>query len=287
MSQPPARDVAFACITHVPLRFDYPDFVTPLFLGQQQGEGRLNLRELAPEWQPHHPILGGTAGSFALKAWVQRERPEAHWVGLCQYRKFVSRQRLSSMPAPNYPSMDAVHKSDLSVQRLAQCLLPDGEDFLVCGSIALSDGSEPIGQLKQYAHAHRAEDLLRFTAAAVELGVLDSLDAEAFLTERTFIPGGLELGVFPAPFWLRSIAAVEAVVRACIQRYPLAREGYQVRAWSFCAERLGSWMLLREFRAGRRAGALEGLQRWRWSRRFCGQLNLVIEDDAARYVIGT
>ena len=45
--------LVYACITHVRPWLAFPDYVTTIHLGQAQGEGRLNLRDLAPEWEPH------------------------------------------------------------------------------------------------------------------------------------------------------------------------------------------------------------------------------------------
>ena len=42
----------YACLTHVPLEVDYPDYVTPIYMGEAQGPGRLNLRDLAPAIEP-------------------------------------------------------------------------------------------------------------------------------------------------------------------------------------------------------------------------------------------
>ncbi len=61
------------------------------------------------------------------------------------------------------------------------------------------------------------------------------------------------------------------------------RDGYQARLWSFCSERLGSYLLLKRLRAEVAApsgSAIEWLGRRRWSARFAGQLNLVTESDS-------
>ena len=97
------------------------------------------------------------------------------------------------------------------------------------------------------------------------------------------VPGGVELGVYPAPFWLDSTEKIERVVRACVARHATVREGYQARLWSFCAERLGSWLLLKRLRAevaGGPGSGIEWIGRRRWSARFAGQLNLVTEGEA-------
>ena len=98
--------------------------------------------------------------------------------------------------------------------------------------------------LEQYGRVHYPQDLLRFAAEAVEQQLLDKAEAVRFLGEELMLPGGIELGVFPADFWLRSVAAIESVVRACVQRYDVVREGYDARAWAFCVERLGSYLVL-------------------------------------------
>ena len=105
------------------------------------------------------------------------------------------------------------------------------------------------------------------------------------------IPGGLEMGVYPADFWLEQIGALEAVTRGCIERYPAPPAGYQLRAWAFCNERLGSWLLLRHFRGpGKRRAVrdrLQALQPSHWSRRYIGRLNLITEPGQPDYVPGT
>ncbi len=277
----------YACITHIPLTIRFPPCVTPLYVGQAQGEGRLNLRDLAPEWEPHHPLLGGTAGTFAVKKLLQGQHPQARAVGLCQYRKFVSRRRISDVTAPSFQTMDVVAAAALPPARFEQVMQPGPEPFLVSRLFPMRHQ----GYLGQYSEVHRAQDLLRFTAEAVVLGVLGAQEAKAFLGETEFIPGGLEMGVYPADFWLPNIGAVEAVVRRCIEHHPVERDGYQARAWAFCAERLGSYLLLRQFRGPqRRRRGLERLRRMlpsHWSRRYAGRLNLITESGQADYVAGS
>lgn len=282
MAHAAATERLYACITHVPLPLEFPPFVTPIYLGQAQRPGRMNLRDLAPEWEAFHPLLGGAVGTFACRNLVLRT-PGVRSVGLCQYRKFVSRRRLSDAVARSYQTMDMVQKADLPPQRFAQAMDPGPEPFLVSRLFPLRHKR----YLGQYAEVHRAQDLLHFTAEAVALGVLAGAEAQAFLGENELIPGGLELGVFPVDFWLPAIGNVEAVVRACIERHPVAG-GYQARAWAFCAERLGSYLLLRHFRGGRG----NGLERWRrllpahWSRRYVGRLNMIAQADEADYAPG-
>ena len=280
--------LAYGCLTHVPLTTDFPAFVEPILLGEAQTEGGLNLRELAPEWEPYHPILGGLAGTFAMKNHVLRNHPGATQVGLCQYRKFVSNRRISRTVAPSYKAMDLVSRQSLSRELLGEVMRP-ASDWLVARPLLLPNWRKHSDYLEQYGRVHQPQDLLRFTAEAVEQQLLDKIEADRFLREEMMLPGGIELGVFPADFWLRNVTAIESVVRACVQRYRAVREGYDARAWAFCVERLGSYLVLRQLRT------LPGVElrlfglRWaspnHWSRRFGGRLNL-LTDDADDYVIG-
>jgi len=285
---PGADGLVYGCLTHVPLTTDFPTFVEPILLGDAQKPGALNLRDLAPEWEPYHPILGGLAGTFAMKNHVLRHHPGARQVGLCQYRKLVSNRRISRTVAKSYKAMDLVSRRGLSRDLLTEVMRPR-EDWLLARPFMISNWRKHSDYLEQYGRVHYPQDLLRFTAEAVDQQLLDRKEAVRFLGEELMLPGGIELGVFPADFWLRSVTAIENVVRACVQRFNVVRDGYDARAWAFCVERLGSYVVLRELRT------LPGIElrlfrlRWagpnHWSRRFGGRLNL-LTDDADDYVIG-
>jgi hypothetical protein len=184
--------------------------------------------------------------------------------------------------------MDVVSRRRLSPGLLAEVMLPRS-DWLLARPFMLPNWRKHSDYLEQYGRVHCPQDLLRFAAEAVEQRLLDKAEAVDFLSEELMLPGGIELGVYPADFWLRSVTAIESVVRACVQRCNVVREGYDARAWAFCVERLGSYLVLRELRT------LPGVElRWfslswasanHWSRRFGGRLNL-LTDDADDYVIG-
>jgi hypothetical protein len=266
-------DLLYVCFTHVPTFFDYPPFVQMLCLGDAQGPGKANLRDLAPEWEPFHPQLGATVGAFALKNYIVENGLQVRQVGICQYRKFVSAKQVSSVPVSNYTSMDAVSRKMIEETALADVMLPGDRD-IVLARLGVVNG----GYLNQYKDAHLVEDFLRFTSEAVELGVLSRGDVVPFFNSDAFMPGGIELGVFPTEFWVPAMTAIEAVIRACLSRYPYKREGHQARVWSFCAERLGSFLLLRHICS--RYGVAE------WEAKFAGRLNLVSADDQSVYVAG-
>jgi hypothetical protein len=276
--------LVYACLTHVPLTLEFPSWIVPIHLGAAQHDGALNLRDLAPEWDAHHPSLGSTAGAFALRSLVRARFPNASRVGICQYRKFISRQRISGVQDPRYRVMDVVPRNQLAGDRLAAALDPGDATFLVSAPRRFTRVPwHRRGYLKEYARDHCVEDLLRFTGEAVDQGVIERREVTAFFREDVIVPGGVELGVYPAPFWLESTAKIEGVVRACVAKHATVRDAYQARLWSFCSERLGSWLLLKRFRAevaGGFGAGIESIDRRRWSKRFAGQLNLVTDSEA-------
>lgn len=280
--------LVYGCLTHVPLWVDYPAWVLPIRLGTAQADdGGSNLRDLAPEWEPHHPILGGLAGTFALKNFIVAQQPSATQVGVCQYRKFVANARLGGTVAPSYKVMDLIADAALSTARLAAAMRPDGREFMVSRPFTLSNWRKRDDYLAQYSRVHHAQDLLRFTAEAVEQGVLDKAEVHDFLGADWIVPGGIDLGVYPAAFWLRSVTAIENITRVCVQRYPQHREGYDARAWAFCAERLGGYLLLAHWARGSHSRSTHvGRSTARWPARDIGQLHLITQGSASDYVIG-
>jgi hypothetical protein len=274
----PVENIFYACLTHVPLEVEFPDYVTPIYMGEAQGAGKINLRDFAPEWEPFHPVLGSIAGTFAVKN-ILLQHPEVQKVGICQYRKFLTRDRIG-VGADNYQVMDVLSHAQVDRNELASQMLPlEGTDFLVGkpGQFAL-DGVN-YGYLYQYKDVHHVEDFLRFTAAAVEIGALDAHEVCSFFDEKVFFPGGIELGVLPAEFWIQHISAIESVVKRCIELHPVTRTGSQSRVWAFCAERLGSYYLLRQLRSSTLTGE-------DWLNQNCGQLNLLVNDGERSYVPG-
>lgn len=272
-----ADSLCYACLTHVPMLVEYPHFVKTIYLGEAQALGELNLRNLAPRWAPYHRMIGGSTGSFALRNYILSRQPKARHVGICQYRKFVTRDRVGRPGAPSHAIMDVIIPQNVMKDRLADSMLPKDHDFLLVKPTHLTLNGIVQPYLTQYMHAHHVEDLLRFTAMAVELGVLDRHDVVPFFEERVFFIGGIELGVFPVDFWLPTMGQIEEVTWACIQHHGTQRDGAQLRLWGFCAERLSSYLLVKRLRT------LSG-QSMLSSSHF-GHLTLITEDGT--YVPGT
>jgi hypothetical protein len=99
-----------------------------------------------------------------------------------------------------------------------------------------------------YAAVHHRKDIVDYASLAVELGVLDSKSASEFLAAKHFIPGGVELGIYPKSWLVWALSSIELVGREFLNRYGNRLKKYnsfQIRAVGFLSERLGSFFLLR------------------------------------------
>ena len=267
-----AGTLCYACITHVPLPVEYPAFVKTIYLGEAQAPGRLNLRDLAPRWVPYHDMIGGLVGSFALRNYILAHQPETCQVGLCHYRKFVTRYQVGRRGADDHAVMDVITRQGVTESALADCMLPEDHQFLLVKPANLTLNGAIQSYLAGYTNAHHVEDFLRFIAVAVELGVLDKHEVIPLFAETVFMVGGVELGVFPADFWLPTIGLLEEVTWACVQQHHTRREGAgQARLWGYCMERLSSYLLLKQLRTLGGEAALGGGGHF-------GHLTLITED---------
>lgn len=268
-------DLIYVCTSHVPLPVAMPDKVIPFYLGNAQQEGPNNTITYAPEWEGYNRSVAGMIGLFAIRNYILRHRPSVKRIGICSYRKFVSRERITGVPAEDNWMMDVVTENDRRRQSLEEMMSPGDTRFMVGKPCGLVVDGHPASYLEHYAFAHHAEDLLRVAAVAVEIGVFTRQDVSAFLNEKEFYIAGIELGIFPADFWLDAVGQIEAILRVCVAQYPQHREGYQRRSWAFCAERLSSYMIARYLRAHYRDPAS------------CyGQLNLIARENETRYTYG-
>lgn len=242
----PPQNVAIFCLTHVPLLVPYPAHVKVVRMGSYQADGELNLRDLAPEWEVFHPLLGATAGTFAVRNYL-KAHPEYTHVASCSYRKFLSARQIGE-PLRNFPQQHAISVAQLAEQDLDGLLDYSGRDFLISHPLDFHPwGMSNIAH--QYQKDHHIEDLLRFLAEAVEEKMLTPFDAYALMNEHILIPGGAELGLYPVPFFLNAIDRIERIVAAYLRRFRVIRDGYQLRAISFCCERVGSYLLLQYLNA--------------------------------------
>jgi hypothetical protein len=116
-------------------------------------------------------------------------------------------------------------------------------EFLVAQPLYFEDSI-----LEQYAACHRRRDILDYTSLAIEMGVLDSNSASEFLAAKHFIPGGVELGIYPKSWLIHALSRIELLDKQflCLYGNRLKKyDDYQIRAIGFLSERLGSFLLIR------------------------------------------
>ena len=129
----------------------------------------------------------------------------------------------------------------------------------------------------QYAACHHRRDILDYTSLAVELGVLDSNSASKFLAAKHFIPGGVELGIFPKSWLIHTLSGIELVGRQFLYRYGnrlKKYDSYQIRAVGFLSERLGSFLLIRHL-MGKYSNNIPG--------DIFGYMTIIAEDDSSYF----
>lgn len=274
--RPVAPELLYVCLADKPLRFKYPTFISTVHIGNQQAAGKVNTRDLAPEWEPYQAQLGSLAGCFALKGYLVQTRLQVRRIGLCTPSEFVTNHAIGGRDGAGHAHLFEPAMLDAAV--LADAMEPGTRDFVFGNALLSQSAAGNVQWIDQYADGHFTEDLLRFIAEAVEQSVLDRGEVVSFFAEERFVPGGIGMGVFPTDFWIRSITSIETVVRGCLQRYGQKTDTARMHNWVLCAQRLGSYLLLNHL-----ANAYGHVD---WRAKFVGQSNEVSQQAArAEFVI--
>ncbi|WP_175103160.1 hypothetical protein [Pararobbsia alpina] len=270
-----APELLYVCLADKPLRFKYPSFVSTVHIGNQQAAGRVNTRDLAPEWEPYQAQLGSLAGCFALKGYLVKTRLQVRRIGLCTPSEFVTNHAIGGRVGAGHAHLLEPAMLDAAV--LDDAMEPGTRDFVFGDALS---SQRPAGNgpwIDQCADAYFTEDLLRFTAEAVEQRVLNKGEVMPFFAEERFVPGGIGMGVFLTDFWVRAITSIETVVRGCLQRYGQRIDSARMHNWVLCAERLGSYLLLNHL-----TNAYEHID---WRAKFTGQSNEVLQPVLTEFVL--
>lgn len=190
-----------------------------------------------------HDKLSGTFGSLAIHRYLVSQGVTAGSVTIWQYRKFLSPASLGRA-SPNYPGMRLITTAEAAGITPD---LPNGHQ----AEYVLSRALKISGLAHQYMLSHNVIDLLRYSALAIETGVLEQKRTTAFLNEALIFPGGLEFGTYPAAWWMDAFERLSRPALAFAERYEpfMPDNPYQRRAIAFCQERLGSHLLLGHLRA--------------------------------------
>ncbi|OBI41721.1 hypothetical protein A5707_06945 [Mycobacterium kyorinense] len=231
------------CVTHEKPLLPDSWYDTCIALGDFEPDSAFHVRQLDQFWHEARPIAYGAAGSHVLPIAIERSSDDAELTEMCAYRKRI-------LPSPEgiesriYPTMRELSLNDFGRKADLAVFTPTaGHDFLVAQPMRLR---KPV--VDHYAAIHHRRDIVDYASLAVETGVLDADSASDFLAARYFIPGGVELGIFPTEWLVQVLSGIEIVGREFLNRHGDRLRKYntfQIRAVGFLTERLGSYFLVR------------------------------------------
>jgi hypothetical protein len=231
------------CVSHTkPLLPEswYDDCIS---LGDFQPDSILHVRQLDRFWHEARPIAYGAAGTHVLPIAIERFSRAAELIEISSYRKRILPSS-EGIESPLYPTMRELNFGNFGREAELSVFMPRADlEFLVAQPLYFENSV--IGQ---YAACHHRRDILDYTSLAIEMGVLDSNSASEFLAAKHFIPGGVELGIYPRPWLIHVLSRIELVGRQFLYRYGNRLKKYdrlQIRAVGFLSERLGSFFLMR------------------------------------------
>lgn len=210
-------------------------------LGDFQPDSVFHVRQLDRFWHEARPIAYGAAGTYVLPIAIERFSSDARLIEISNYRKRI----LPCSVGVEFPlNARALSFENFEKEAELSVFTPRADlEFLVGQPLYFG-----VSIIDQYAACHHRKDILDYTSLAIEMGVLDSNSASEFLAAKHFIPGGVELGIFPKSWIIHTLSRIELVGRQFLCRYGNRLKNYdtyQIRAVPFLSERLGSFLLIR------------------------------------------
>lgn len=192
-----------------------------------------------------HDLLSGSLGALAIHRYLVSQQVSTGSVTIWQYRKFVTADPVGR-PSPNYPGMNLVGIEEARALSLSE---PQQAPFVVAAPVKVGN------LLRQYSISHNVIDLLRYTTLSIEIGLILQTKAVDLFNESLLVPGGMELGTYPATWWMRLYEKLANLSLKFVESHkPLdTAHPYQRRAVAFCQERFGSQILLDQLRNSRAA----------------------------------
>lgn len=190
--------------------------------------------------QELHQQLSGAIGPMVIRNIIKEMNLTDGNITIWQYRKFVTREKYGN-PSVDYGGTHDVGAKEAS----ANPIIPQPAE----GIQYIASTPMQLGNLyQQYANFHHISDLLKYTALAVDLGVISEKESFLFLNCAHLIIGGIELGTYPVAWWQAAFGNLQAVSLMFVKNFkPFDQnDPYQKRAVAFCQERLGSYLLLKQ-----------------------------------------
>ncbi|MCV7298521.1 hypothetical protein H7J93_02580 [Mycobacterium barrassiae] len=233
------------CISHEKPLLPESWYDVCISLGDYQPDSVSHVRQLDQFWHEARPIAYGTAGTNVLPIAIERFASAATLIEICSHRKRVlaSSEGIESELVSGCRELrfgDFEEKAELSVQ-----MPPADLEFLIPQPLYFENSIvEKQIELRHYDR----RDLRDYTSIAIEMGALESDSLNEFLAARHFIPGGSQIGIYPKSWLMSKLSKRELIDRQFLSRYRHRIEKYeavQIRAVSFLAECLGSFLLIR------------------------------------------
>ena len=188
-----------------------------------------------------HRRLGDYAALFQLCNLLSKAGNTSGQITIAHYRRFVLNAPLG-LKSTNQPWSRVLTPSAMDDLAIEEEVLPlPGQDYLIGTGFPLSHG-----MLANYASSHYTRDILRFTANAVDCGVLSNAEAFHFLSQPILIPAP-SCGSFPLDQFLSMMKKMERVAKSFfVDGYQANQDPYQGRVLGFLLERFNSYLLLEQ-----------------------------------------
>lgn len=212
---------------------ELPSQVNILRMGPLQTAGALNVRDLAPEWEPFRPALLGMEGVLAVKNYLAANR-QYERIALCSNTQFlIPHQCAYSVETPEAQLKKAIENYPY-------------QEFAIARPINLvQEGKQ--NALQHYHQHYRLEDLLRFLSIAADEKILDADDVHGVLNAKLFVPEALRLGVYPAAVYQEIASIIERILAACFNQGGANAPDRRSNALAYC-DYLGSYLLLKQLK---------------------------------------
>jgi hypothetical protein len=227
MPETPTAGTPYFSVTHRAVSWPLRDWMTVIGGGPTRPPECRDLTQEYPETKTLNVSMSEFRQLFALRRLIEDEQFEG-MVGVSHYRRFAV-----SDPGISAEGGDQQLVDPATFQALPdQVFLGDGQQLIVPSFVDFGKTT-----LVQYAQAHEARDLMYFFALAVDLGVVTGDAASLFLSQGGMIACA-SIGVFPGPWLVSALTALEQVSRAFEANFLIERGAYQGRTIAFCCERL-------------------------------------------------
>lgn len=214
-------------------------------LGEYQTQSEFHISRLDTFWHEARPVAYGAAGMHALPQAIAKLPAEIQLIEISSYRKRILPLEAGRL-SRTYLSMRELTVTEAETAKGLAVFVPTNQE----GFLVAAPRPFKMSVLKQYAKYHHRKDIIDYISLAVSLGVLEEAEASELLAMRVFIPGGVQLGIYPRAWLVEALRQIGSVSREFLYRYRDRVYGYdnvQVRAVGYLDERLGSYKLIKYF----------------------------------------